>query len=228
MIEIGDKLQNNDNKKSKVWDVYIRIFHWLLVILILTSFISIEYFDNLDLHFMSGYGIVGLLTFRVLWGLFGSKTARFINFIKGPVTIIGYLKSMADPKTYKASYGHSPIAALSVIAMLGILIAQVTTGLFFFDDESFVEGPLAQFASYEMTENARSYHPIGANLVLAIIAFHIFAIAVYYIFFKQNLVKPMVTGWNDFHEKHELKVSHSIAILCIILAACLVGFVLYT
>ncbi|MGL1920631.1 MAG: cytochrome b/b6 domain-containing protein [Hyphomicrobiales bacterium] len=218
-------MQNNDNHKTKVWDGYIRVFHWLLVILILISFISIELFDNLDVHFMSGYAIVGLLIFRILWGVFGSHTAKFVNFVKGPSAIITYIKSLADSKTYKQSYGHSPIAALSVIAMLGILIMQVLSGLFLFDEESFLEGPLAQYGSDNLVSNATNYHPIGANLVLAIIAFHLIAIAIYYIFFKENLIKPMVTGVKNFHQKRELKFRHSVAIGCILCAAAIVGYI---
>lgn len=217
MIERREKLVANKNShKSEIWDVYIRIFHWLLTILVLTSFVSIKYFDSLYVHFISGYCIVGLLVFRLAWGLFGTETARFKNFIKRPSVMIKYVKSLANPKDYKSSYGHSPIAAVSVVAMLLILIFQVVSGLFFFDDETFLEGPLALYGSDLMLDNAKLYHPIGANLILIIIWVHLLAIAVYYVFFKENLVSPMITGWRKFHEQKQLQVKHITAILCIL------------
>lgn len=216
-----------DSHKAEVWDVYIRIFHWALTILVLTSFISIKYFDSLYVHFISGYCIIGLLVFRVSWGLFGSKTARFSNFIKGPKAIFKYFKSLSNRQEYKPSFGHSPIAALSVIAMLFILIAQVVSGLFFYDEEIFLEGPLAQYGSDTMTSNASYYHPIGANLVMIIIAAHLVAIAIYYIFFKENLVTPMITGWRKFYEQSELNVKHGIALFCILLALAIVSYIVY-
>lgn len=220
-------MPNKNIQKSVVWDIYIRVFHWLLVILVATSFISIKYFDNLDLHFLSGYCIIGLLSFRIIWGLLGSQTARFKYFVKGPKAIIKYFKSLVTGKDYKPAYGHSPIAALSVIAMLLILIVQVFSGLFFFDEETFLEGPLAQYGSAAMSENARMYHPIGANLVLVIIGGHVLAIAIYYIFFKENLITPMITGWRKAREEKQLKVKHGVALICILFALIVVSIILY-
>lgn len=217
-------VSNKKTQKSAIWDVYIRIFHWSLTILVLTSYISIKFFDNLDLHFFSGYCIVGLLVFRLSWGLFGSETARFVNFVKGPTAIVKYLISFGKNKP---SFGHSPIAAVSVIAMLLILIFQVVSGLFFYDEEIFLEGPLAQYGSNFMLDNAYLYHPIGANLVLFIIATHVIAIAIYYIFLKDNLITPMITGLKNFQFDKVLNVKHIVAIICIVIASGVVGSILY-
>lgn len=213
-------------QKTEIWDIYIRIFHWLLTILVLTSFISIKYFDSLDVHFISGYCIVGLLVFRITWGLFGSKTAKFINFVKGPTAILEYFKSMASPENRKPSLGHSPIAAVSVVAMLLILIFQVVSGLFFYDEEIFLEGPLAQYGSELLQNNAYLYHPIGSKLIMVIIGFHLIAIATYYIFFKQNLISPMVKGWRESTENSSLNVKHVVASVCIICALAVVIYIL--
>ncbi|PCI86494.1 MAG: cytochrome B [Hyphomicrobiales bacterium] len=220
-------MKNGESHKSEVWDIYIRIFHWLLTFFVLTSFISIKYFDSLTVHFISGYCIVGLLVFRLVWGLFGSETARFKNFVKGPLAIVDYLKSLKNTPEHIASYGHSPIAAVSIMAMLFILIAQVFSGLFYYDEEIFLEGPLARYGSDFLLDNASYYHPIGANLVMLIIAVHLLAIAIYYIFFKQNLITPMIVGWRKSAEKKTLKVKHIGAFLCILSAFGVVAFVLF-
>ncbi|MBL1240885.1 MAG: cytochrome b/b6 domain-containing protein [OCS116 cluster bacterium] len=214
-------------QKTQVWDIYIRVFHWLLTFFVLTSFISIKYFDSLTVHFISGYCIIGLLVFRLVWGLVGSETARFVNFVRGPSAIIDYIKSLSDAQAHKASYGHSPIAALSVVAMLVILVAQVLSGLFFYDEEIFLEGPLAQYGSADLVGNARIYHPIGSNLVMFIIGAHLVAIAVYYILFKQNLVRPMIVGWRKSAEGKLLRVRHIAAFLSILCALIVVVFVVF-
>lgn len=220
-------MENKKTHKTEVWDVYIRIFHWLLTFFVLTSFISIKFFDSLYVHFISGHCIVGLLVFRLIWGLVGSETARFKNFIKGPAAILKYIKSLADGKKHKASYGHSPIAALSVIAMLLILIFQVLSGLFFFDEETFIEGPLAQYGPDGLLENARIYHPIGSKLVMIIIGVHLLALAVYYVFFKQNLIKPMIIGYKNSDEQRKLQVKQGVALLAIACAAGVVALIVY-
>lgn len=210
--------------KAQIWDIYIRIFHWLLTILVLTSFISIQYFDSLTVHFISGYCIVGLLTFRIVWGLFGSETARFFNFIKGPKVVLKYVKNI---KSAKPSFGHSPIAAISVVAMLLVLVFQVVSGLFFFDEETFLEGPLAAYAPDILLDNASFYHPIGADLIQIVIGVHLLAIAIYYVFFKQNLVSPMIVGWRNFYEKKHLTVKHFVAFLSILFALGIVAYIVY-
>lgn len=220
-------MPNKNQEKAQIWDIYIRIYHWLLAILVIVSYSSIQFFDNLDVHFMSGFGIIGLLTFRLIWGLFGSETAKFMNFIKGPVYIFKYIKSLTNPANHKEIYGHSPIGALSVVGMLVIILAQVTTGLFFYDEEIFLEGPLAQYGSEQIQSLAQYYHPIGANLVLALVTIHLIAIAVYYFFFKNNLILPMITGLKAIKSNWAQKVNHTTAIIGIVLAASLVASIVY-
>lgn len=220
-------MSENNKHRSVMWDIYIRVYHWLLAILVLVSFVSIEVFDNLDVHFMSGFGIIGLLVFRAVWGIFGSETAKFVNFVRHPSEIIKYMKSLVNPKTHKINYGHSPIAGLSVVAMLLILVFQVLSGLFYYDEEIFLEGPLAQYGSEGMLGMALNYHPIGANLVLTLVVIHLLAIAIYYFVYKDNLISPMIKGWREFDAKKILKVNHFIAIFCIVLAAVTVGLIAY-
>ena len=172
-----------------VWDLPTRLFHWVLVGLIGFSWWSAEN-DELDLHIYSGYAILTLLLFRILWGLFGSSTARFRNFLRGPAAVLAYLR---DTRGWRA-VGHTPIGALSVVALLGLIALQVATGLFNSDDDGLNEGPLAPLVSFEAAETAHEVHEIVFNVLLAFIALHIAAVLFYRLVMGKKLVGPMISG----------------------------------
>ncbi|MEC8414367.1 MAG: cytochrome b/b6 domain-containing protein, partial [Pseudomonadota bacterium] len=109
-----------------VWDLPIRIFHWLLVLSICGSFITIQN-DWMLAHEKCGLTILGLLAFRLIWGVIGYPTARFAQFVKGPRAIFAYLHQLIGrEKVY--SFGHNPIGALSVIALLSVILLQALSG----------------------------------------------------------------------------------------------------
>ena len=193
---------DKQTSKIKVWDIYIRTFHWLLLICILVSFISFR-LDEMDIHFISGHCVLALLIFRVIWGVIGSRTALFHTFIKGPGAVLSYVKNPSSEK-FKGMIGHSPIAALSVIAMLGIISLQVATGLIS-DDEILLQGPLAKYVSGEMSYQATTYHGINAKLIIGLIVLHLAAIAFYRFIKKDDIVKPMVTGQKEVAEDYAEK-----------------------
>lgn len=176
-------------QRALVWDLPTRLFHWVLVALIAFSWWSAEE-DELELHFYSGYAILTLLLFRLLWGLFGSSTARFANFIRGPGTIFGYLRDVRG----WTGIGHSPIGALSVVALLAVVAVQVASGLFQTDDDGLVEGPLAALVSYDVADAAHDVHEVSFNILLALIALHVAAIVFYRLVYGKRLVGPMITG----------------------------------
>jgi cytochrome b len=192
----------NKTSKIRVWDIYIRTFHWLLLICILVSFISFR-LDEMDIHFISGHCVLALLIFRVIWGVIGSRTALFHTFIKGPGAVLSYVKNPSSEK-FKGMIGHSPIAALSVIAMLGIISLQVATGLIS-DDEILLQGPLAKYVSGELSYQATTYHGINAKLIIGLIVLHLAAIAFYRFIKKDDIVKPMVTGQKVVSEDYAEK-----------------------
>ncbi len=193
---------DKQTSKIKVWDIYIRTFHWLLLICILVSFISFR-LDEMDIHFISGHCVLALLIFRVIWGVIGSRTALFHTFIKGPGAVLNYVKNPSSER-FKGMIGHSPIAALSVIAMLGIISLQVATGLIS-DDEILLQGPLAKYVSGEMSYQATTYHGINAKLIVGLIVLHLAAIAFYRFIKKDDIVKPMVTGQKEVAEDYAEK-----------------------
>ena len=175
--------------KVAVWDLPTRLFHWALVGLIGFSWWSAEN-DELELHLYSGYAILTLLLFRLLWGLFGSSTARFANFLRGPAAVLSYLR---DTKGWQA-IGHTPIGALSVVALLGLIALQVSTGLFNSDDDGLNEGPLAPLVSADFSETAHEIHETVFNVLLAFIALHVAAILYYRLVLGKKLLGAMISG----------------------------------
>ncbi|HXH51891.1 MAG TPA: cytochrome b/b6 domain-containing protein [Sphingomicrobium sp.] len=174
--------------KARVWDLPTRLFHWGIVLLIGLSWWSAQYQFE-PWHFWSGYALLFLLLFRLLWGLVGSSTARFAAFVRGPADVIRYLRTGRWPLA-----GHSPLGALSVLAMLLALTLQVATGLIQIDSEDFVEGPLSPLVSFELAEAAHEIHEANFNILLALIGLHLAAILFYRLALGRRLVGPMVTG----------------------------------
>ena len=177
--------------KVRVWDLPTRVFHWALALCVICLAVSGLIGGNAMVwHFRFGYAVLSLLLFRVVWGLVGGRWSRFDAFIYAPQSVINYLRGRGKPEH---SVGHSPIGAGSVFAMLGILMAQVGTGLFS-DDEIAAAGPLTRFVSNAVVNLATNYHKnIGKWLLLALVALHIAAI-VFYLWRKHNLVKAMLHG----------------------------------
>ncbi|MEO7654647.1 MAG: cytochrome b/b6 domain-containing protein [Sphingomicrobium sp.] len=175
--------------KQPVWDLPVRLFHWLLAGLICLSWWTAKN-DALEIHLYSGYAILSLIIFRVLWGVFGSSTAQFRNFVHRPSAVIAYIR---DGRAWKA-IGHSPLSALSVLAILVVLKLQVATGLLNADDDGLTEGPLSAKVSQATVDFAHEAHDWLFKLLLTLIALHIAAILFYHLVQKKNLVGPMVTG----------------------------------
>ena len=174
---------------APVWDLPIRLFHWLLTGLIVFSWWSVK-FHHTDWHIWSGIAILTLLVFRLLWGFFGSSTARFANFVRGPRAIRAYLR---DNSSWRMA-GHTPLGALSVVAMLVAVAVQVGLGLISTEPDGLYEGPLAQLVSLDTTDTARDLHEYWFYIVLALIVMHVGAIVYYRLVHSQKLLKGMIAG----------------------------------
>ncbi len=172
--------------KVPIWDLPTRLFHWLLAGLVGFSWWTAETHRD-DLHIWSGLAILTLLIFRILWGFVGSSTARFANFVRGPRAVFGYLRG--DWR----GVGHNPLGAISVIALLALLIVQVGLGLISSDEDGLVEGPLAPLVSLATSDWAVDLHEDLFNVLLALIGLHLAAILFYRLRGK-GLVGPMITG----------------------------------
>ncbi len=174
----------------RVWDVPTRLFHWLLFALVCFSWGSAEY-GKMDLHRLSGSIVLGLVTFRLIWGFIGSNTARFGGFLRSPAGALAYLRSdSAGPRTP----GHNPIGGYSVLAMLLLLMLQIGTGLFSVDIDGLESGPLSFLVSFDQGRTAAAIHSLSFTVLQIVVAIHILAVLFYLVVRKRNLVVPMITG----------------------------------
>ena len=183
---------NNNHVSVKVWDLPIRVFHWLLAVLVAVMFVSAE-LENFDVHIFTGKTIAILLIIRLVWGFVGSSNARLSALLFRPREYIDYIATLPERKP---GYGvkHSPVGALAVIVILLILVVQVSTGLVASDIDGLVEGPFAYYVSYDSSRWATDIHLTNKSLLLAMIGLHLAANAFYYFYKKDNLVHPMITG----------------------------------
>jgi len=180
-----------NKQRILLWDLPTRVFHWSLVALVVASVISGKIGGNAIVwHGRCGLAIVGLLAFRLVWGLIGSTYARFLSFIPTPASLIAYLRGQWH------GVGHNPLGAFSVFGLLCLLALQAGTGLFGNDDIAF-RGPLAGLVSGELSDWLTGVHKLSINLLIALIVLHLAAITFYARVKKDNLVQPMVTGWKE-------------------------------
>ena len=181
--------------KAKIWDPALRVFHWLLAILVIVNWLLGKFGPNImTLHFWIGYAIVGLLVFRLIWGFVGPQSARFSSLIYSPKQVLSYLREMGQRRPSHWP-GHAPTGALAVIAMLLALIWQVGTGLIT-DPEDFVNvGPLAGYVDRNIATKADAWHALGANVILIFVVLPILAILFYRLWKNEDLTGPMLTGW---------------------------------
>ena len=173
-------------RKIAIWDLPTRLFHWTLVVLIAFSWWTAEEHHD-DLHLYSGFAVLSLLLFRILWGFVGSSTARFANFVGGPRAVFGYLRGSWR------GIGHNPLGALSVVALLGLVALEVGLGLIGSDEDGLMQGPLAHLVSAETSEVAIDLHEDLFNVLLVLIALHVAAV-LFYLLRGKNLVGPMFSG----------------------------------
>ena len=179
------------SRKRLIWDLPVRIFHWLLVICIMAQWITAELLeDAMQLHFYIGYFTLGLVIFRILWGFFGPTHARFSQFLRGPTAIIHYSKQM-HRSTH--TVGHNPLGAVMVVTMLAVLLLQAVSGLFASDDVLYT-GPYTDAVSQTWQDFWNATHHTLFNGILALIAFHLLAVCWHQLLLKHNIIGPMLHG----------------------------------
>ncbi len=184
----------------RVWDLPTRLFHWLLVACITTSaltgfFNGIFGSSTIDWHLRSGYCALGLVVFRLVWGVIGGTYACFVNFLRGPRSVALYLAALSKPRDGPAALGHNPLGGWSVMAMLMAVGTQAVTGLFISLEDYGFAAPLAKHVSRAVSDRMNAIHTAVIWVVLALVALHLLAIAYYAIVKKANLVPAMVTGF---------------------------------
>ena len=188
-------MASKSGDKIRVWDAPVRLFHWTLVILMAVSYFTGRWGgDWMKFHFWSGYGILALLFFRIAWGFVGSTTARFSNFVKGPMAAIGHLRELLGRHgPYDA--GHNPMGGAMVVVLILAVLAQAASGLFSADtDTGLVTGPLAGKLADATIDKVTAFHHFWVNVLLALVAAHVLAVLVYLVWKRHNLVGAMITG----------------------------------
>ena len=178
--------------RVRVWDVPTRLAHWLIALGVGLCWWTGDT-GRLEWHRWSGYLLLGLVVFRVYWGFFGSATARFRAFVRGPHTVVQYLQGR-----WAVQPGHNPLGALSVLALLLLLALQVALGLFAVDVDGIESGPLSAWVSFKSGRAAAEWHGIVFKVLQALIALHIVAIAWYRIVRREKLLGAMLHGHRDF------------------------------
>ena len=175
----------------KVWDAPIRLFHWAIVILVFTSWLTAQ-FGWMDWHLWSGYAIFALLLFRFAWGFVGSDTARFVRFMRSPFAALRHLATWRrdEPDT---EIGHNAAGGWMVLVLLGLLVAQVGTGLCA-NDQVMTEGPFAQLLGQETSDWLTHIHRLIFTAIEIAVLIHVLAVLSYGLFRRHKLIRPMVTG----------------------------------
>lgn len=179
----------------RLWDGPTRIFHWSLVVLILVSWLTAG--KQMDVHRLSGYAVLGLVVFRLWWGVAGGSTARFASFLKGPRATLAYMRTMSGREASETA-GHNPVGAWSVVLMLLVLAVQVSLGLFAVDIDGIESGPLSDLVDFDTGRALAEAHELSFRVLQGLIGLHIAAIVFYRVWKKENLVSAMVTGRRRF------------------------------
>lgn len=174
----------------RIWDLPVRLTHWSFALVVPAMWITAEN-DQWGWHIRLGHVLLALLIFRVMWGFVGTDTARFASFVKGPGAILGYLRGAYD---YKANKGHSPLAALSVLALLGLMFAQVGMGLFAGDPFDGATGPLNSLVGVTTADTITDTHEWFYYVIFAMIGVHILAVGVIGMMQATSLIGPMIGG----------------------------------
>lgn len=214
-------------ERRLVWDLPLRLFHWLFAASLLASWATAEAgFDWMQWHFYLGYWMMGLLTFRIIWGFIGPRHARFASFLASPPATWRYLRSLVKGETIY-TVGHNPAGGLMVVLMLLLAGLQVSTGLFATDEITW-SGPYSPGVSIDTARKLTTIHHINFNLILAAMVLHLGAITFYGLVKKQNLVPAMLTGHKPaaYVPPHEA-ISSSELIKAVIVCALSAGLVYY-
>jgi cytochrome b len=194
-------------RTQRVWDGPTRVMHWLLVASLGVCWWT-GIHNQLDYHLTSGYAVFWIALMRLYWGFFGSSTARFTHFVRGPTGILKYARTLHLRDTVQ-SYGHNPVGAISVLAMLAAVLIVVGLGLFAVDVDGLYSGPLSSYVSFKGGRHLAHLHYRWFEYLLAIIGLHLAAIAFYYVYKRQNLVVPMISGSRTVTEAAQGDLEHA-------------------
>jgi cytochrome b len=180
-----------NDSEVKVWDPLVRVFHWTLVTAFAVAFLTED--DWLDLHVLAGYTVLGLVGIRLVWGVVGTRHARFGDFVRGPSTVLGYVGDVLRGRA-RRYLGHNPAGGAMIVALLALLTLTVLTGLGAYG-ASELAGPFAgMFTDPRWVEPLEEVHELLANLTLLLVGVHVAGVVASSLAHRENLVRAMVTG----------------------------------
>lgn len=209
----------------KVWDLFVRVSHWLIVLLVASAWLSSEIGDaELKWHSWNGYALFVLVLSRLVWGVVGSTTARYSSFIKAPKHALMYLRDMY--KGNEAEYiGHNPAGGWMALMLWMVLITQAVTGMFSSDDIIF-DGPFSFYVSSSTVSTITGIHHLLFNVLVLLVMFHVFAVFYHQRIKNEKLVQAMITGVKEFSHSvdHSKLVFRPFYFAVLILAVIGVGF----
>lgn len=194
-----------NSHEIKVWDLFVRGFHWSLVVAFTVAYITED--DFMTVHVYAGYLILGLVSLRVIWGFVGSRYARFGSFVKSPTVVRAYMKDVFRFRA-RRYLGHNPAGGVMIIALLISLSMTVFFGLLTYAAVEF-SGPLAGLVSGVGDGTAHIFkeiHEFFANATLGLVILHIAGVAVASMQHGENLVRSMITGRKKSDEEDTLEV----------------------
>lgn len=171
-----------------VWDLPVRLFHWLLPVGLASQWYSIDQ-GWMETHETVGKLLLILVLFRILWGFFGSETARFAHFLRGPSAVLGQIRGGGRPPV-----GHDAAGGWMIVLLLAALFAQAVMGLFGVDDIGLFYGPLSGLVSASTSEMLTHWHHRWSTVILVLVGLHLFGVFWYSAVRRERLVRPMITG----------------------------------
>lgn len=168
-----------ETSRVLVWDLPVRVFHWLMVVSFALAWLTSESERWRLVHVTLGYTMAGLVAFRLVWGLVGSKPARFASFVRGPAAVKAYLASLRSGQPEHHT-GHNPAGALAIVGLLGLTVLTTALGWATYNElggEWLAEG-----------------HELAANTMIALVALHLLGVISGSLAHRENLARAMVTG----------------------------------
>lgn len=180
-------------QKVLVWDWPVRAMHWGLVLSVFGAWLTRELEgDWFAWHVRCGYAVIVIVIVRLIWGLIGTRHAKFVNFVKGPAAVLRDLRSLMQAHP-SSSAGHTAAGAWMIMALLAMLLAQGITGLFA-NDQVYQTGPLFGYVSGELSDRLTTVHKQIFDVLWIAIAIHVAAALFYWLVKRRNLILPMLTG----------------------------------
>jgi len=181
-----------DHSDLRVWDLPVRLMHWGLVITLGVCWWS-GVNNELQVHTYSGYAALWIILMRLYWGVVGSDTARFVNFVRGPGSVLDYARKL-HLRQASHSHGHNPLGAISVVLLLGLSLTVVCLGLFAVDVDGLYSGPLSIYVSFKQGRHLAHLHYRWFTYLEWLVCLHLVAVAFYFAYKRENLVGTMITG----------------------------------